>query len=1447
MWWPEPGAEALTLERTSADSWSLSDVGGTVTTFVRADKDTDFPVADTAPPAAQGLARYVYQDVSGISRLHKIIAPVEPGVDGWPGNTQACLGTVPARGCEVLEFTYAGTGGGRVSRISAWSTNPGVDSATSKVDVAAFEYDATGRLTKAWDPRLGGVESTYTYDGAGRLVSMTPPGTVPWTFGYGPGGAKISGSGDLIDISAGRLLSVSRASLVPGSASELGPVNTTTVVYDVPLSRAAGGPYDLTGPAVATWGQRQAPTDATAVFGPQHVPAVTTATATVPGRDGYAPASVHYLDSSGWEVNLASPSAAGTPAAGFIDTAEYDRHGNVIRTLDASNRLLALGLSDSAAEALAGLGLSGLTSAQAALALDTRRVFFEGGVDMQAERGPVQRLAVAGDANNIQALHPVTRYRYDQGAPDGADYHLLTTTNVGSLPTSADLVTAALLDNVVTTQVYHPIDGASALGRTSGWVHRQPTRVTVDYGQPTATLAQVRYDEAGRVVESRGAGSTGADAATSTTLYYTAGVNAADAACGLRPEWAGSPCLTTAAGAITGHDPARAAGAEPRKRVRSYNRWGSVTEVVESATGPVGGVSQGLVRTTVTAYDAADRVVTVSTTGTGTGVGAPVEVTRSTYAPVTGDLVATETVTGGQVTATVSRSFDALGRLVGYTDAHGGTTTTTYDRYGRVSTETQTSPGVGAPLGVKTFVYDEALDRRGFVTSIRDSVAGTIEATWGPDGQLVRQVLPGGIALDITYDAAGAPVKRTYTRQSDGQLIWIDSVVTNHRGQWVRHSSTTGQGEYVYDRLGRVVETRDLLTSTKVCTTSGYTYDARSNRTAKTVVRGSDDGECMAAGSSGATTVTTVVDSADRVVTSAGTPWVHDPFGRVTQLRAGGVDVSNEFYVNDLVAAQEVAGVERLTWALDPLQRRAVNTRQEWLGASWVESATTVFHFASDGDEPAWVVEDATMPGSVTRYVEGVEGALAVAVGDGGLSVQLVDLHGDVVGTIPVASKDVAATWSGLVLARFDAFGAPVPLSGGASVNAPPRYGWLGAAQRSAEALGGVVLMGVRLYDPGSGRFLSPDPVPGGSATSYDYCNADPVNCTDLGGTFSFTGLLSAVAVVGEIASLIPGPVGAAAAGISAVAYAVQGNTAKAIEMGVTAAAALVGAGAVVRVAARAVGSAVKAGQTVARAAPRVMRTAGQRVASVLRRSGCNSFVAGTLVLLADGSLVPIEDLVRGDLVRTTDPYTGETSDQPVIATITGTGTKHLIAVVTDATAFTATAGHPIWVQAQGWTDAADLEVGDQLTGSGGQVHTITEVTDLGPLANQTVYNLSVSTTHTYYIATDDGNLDTLVHNAACPIGQYKGNIADGIRAHAEFPGSVRGLSPGHYVRGNGSRGFTDAFAGSRPVELKPDNLAALARGRRQLGRYENATGVQGQLWAYRSNGRGGFIYRRVS
>ncbi|ADG76302.1 YD repeat protein [Cellulomonas flavigena DSM 20109] len=1348
-WFPEPGAESLTL-KPEGNGWRLTELDGTYSLFTRPGSSGDYFLKETSSTVADTEAQYVYEtSTTGPGRLVRIIAPREPGVTG-------CTAATPAAGCKVLELEYAtsttavgssaGDYAGQVKAVHLWSADPGV--ASTRTTVARYAYDVSGRLEHVNDPRLARpLVTRYEYDSSGRVTIVKPAGEgeEPYRFTYGQGGAQKTGAGDWIDAGA-RLLKVTRASLVQGTTSTRGPDNTTTVVYNVPLTRGAGGPYDMNAAAIDTWAQQDGPTDGTAVFPPQVVPSVTTATATQPGKDGYGSATVHYLNASGLEVNTASPNAADGPVEGLVDTTEYDGKGRVVRTLDATNRLLALGKLPESAE----LGEWGITGTPAAIAqmLDTRTFYTADDLAVHATRGPAQRLAVGNDPDQQVTGHAAVRYAHDEGRPATVVASKLPTRErSGTIALGADVVTADFLDSTLTTYGYSPVDPAVAPTHpSSGWIHKQPTSVTVDAEGPEPLRATTVYDDRGRPIRSSKPGSTGADAGTTLSILYTAGTNAADAACGNRPEWAGQPCVTRYAGAVTGHDASRMPGQLSEKRVTEYNRFGTATLTTETANGQT--------RQTRTTVDAADRVTAVEISGSA-GAGAAIARTTTTYDPLTGDVTRNASVdAAGNVVAAVRKEYDAFGRLVRYTDAHGGWTATEYDRYGQ---PVKVTDSIGT---TRTYEYDRTVDPRGYVTLMTDSVAGEVRPVWGPDGQLKHQFLPGGVAMSVRYDAARVPVARTYT-DSQGVVIWHDSVVENHRGQWVEHTSWTGTRTYEYDRYARLVGVNEAQFAGAECTTRRYGYDQRSNRVSFATATGGWREPCP--GADIPATTTSTYDSASRLVSTSGgngDAWRYDAFGRTTAMpTADGSGVaSTSYFVNDLVASQEVPGVQKAVWTLDPLQRFSTQETFASVSGAWASSATQVIHYDGDGDEPGWVVEDATQPDKVTRWVEGADGQVAVQTGRTGEQVlQLVDLHGDVVGTVPIHDGAPLPSWQELSYVSYDEFGNPQPLSGGASSNAPPRYGWLGAAQRSADTPTGVVLMGVRLYHPGIGRFLQVDPVAGGSANAYDYCNADPVNCTDLGGTIAWGKVLGAVATIGEIASFIPGPIGAAAAGISAVAYAASGNKGKALEMGITAAAQLVGAGIGVRAAFKATSISAKVTQRA--------QAAASRVRSALKR-GC-SFVAGTLVRMADGSLRPIEDLQVGDLILAGNPETGETSPEPVITPLVSTGDKRLIALRFDGDvqAVVATDNHPYWVQDQGWVAAGDLLVGDTTVASDGSERVLVQIGDLGVFANQTVHNLHVAGQHTYYVTADEQQADQLVHNA----GPAACDIAEGaLRKHVK-------------------------------------------------------------------------------
>ncbi|MEU4561953.1 polymorphic toxin-type HINT domain-containing protein [Actinoplanes sp. NPDC023936] len=143
-----------------------------------------------------------------------------------------------------------------------------------------------------------------------------------------------------------------------------------------------------------------------------------------------------------------------------------------------------------------------------------------------------------------------------------------------------------------------------------------------------------------------------------------------------------------------------------------------------------------------------------------------------------------------------------------------------------------------------------------------------------------------------------------------------------------------------------------------------------------------------------------------------------------------------------------------------------------------------------------------------------------------------------------------------------------------------------------------------------------------------------------------------------------------------------------------------------------------------------------------------NSFVAGTPVLLADGTSKAIENVRVGDRVLSTDPGTGVTDAQTVTDLITGTGTKNLVELTVDTgdstATVTATDDHPFWVPDLGrWRKADELAAGQWLRTSAGTWVQITAVQH--SIRWTTVHNLTVSTHHTYYVLAGDTSL--LTHN----------------------------------------------------------------------------------------------------
>lgn len=1037
-------------------------------------------VTGVAEPGAAGTTTYT-RDAGG--KVTRILSGLP---DGYTATDCPGTGALTKPGCRALDLAYNSTG--QVTGITATLWDP-TSSAMKTTPVASYSYDSSKRLIKEADPRTG-LATQYGWDGSStRLASVTPAGLAAYRITYD--GAATAG---------GRVKQITRDPATTGGAASA----LFSFVYGVPTSGT--NLPSLTSSDVAAWSQASAPATGYAVFGADH-PVSSTSAASISAAD-WKYADLSYTDAANYEVNSATYGAG----QWLIDSTDYDATGNTVRELAPEAINVIADWRDDNPDATASDidTVSDFYSTQTVYNPDitdsSGNVTVPAGTRVVDTLAPAEQMMLA-DGTSVTARKK-EHTDYDQNAPSNGTNP--ATGQPWGLPTT---VTTTAIDNTGTSvqQLDQTVNGYNAVvsGDPTGWSLGNATTVT--NGGITKTT---RYDTAGRTIETRQPAATStASAGTTRTVYYTAGANSVDAACGnttTAKAWAGSVCRTFP-GAAPSSGPSL-----PDSRTTGYSMWLNPTTVVET--------SGSANRTTRTSYDAGGRKVLEQTTGSIPGA-TPVNGSYTHYASATGlvDYTGVPTADGSDATSDrTSTGYDNWGRKTSYTSDTGDKATTSYTAAGGVGTVTD-------PKGTTTYTYDGTdadgkEEHRGVVTGLAVTRAGTggdlrYKGAYDTAGTLTTEAMPGGITAHTatnllkqvtgsSYEGVVTPVSAV-TDPDTGETTWtpgtptIDTwmawsqdfdglgrVARQYTGTGtvfdgdpgipedgdVSHMST-GKGvaydkAFTYDGAGRLTTVTDRENTGGTgginpdspdtgitCQTRTYAFTgaagSNGNRTKLTTASYAGDTGCTGDAAS-STSSTWAYDDADRATTGANGSgsYTYDAFGRQTSIPAadtptGTGDLTVGYYLDDS-ARTITQGAQTTTFTLDDAGRRATQTTTS--GGN--NTSTVVRHYTDDGDNPSWTVTTAGGKDTSTRYTDSVSGDFGAQISDDGTTtIALTDPQGNADTSITLAGDQTSDTAVAGIndWTTYTEYGAPTAGTPGTTntTTGTIGYGWLGQNQRA--------------------------------------------------------------------------------------------------------------------------------------------------------------------------------------------------------------------------------------------------------------------------------------------------------------------------------------------------------------------------------------------------------------
>ena len=547
---------------------------------------------------------------------------------------------------------------------------------------------------------------------------------------------------------------------------------------------------------------------------------------------------------------------------------------------------------------------------------------------------------------------------------------------------------------------------------------------------------------------------------------------------------------------------------------------GRTTETVYYDAGRVVATRYNSDSWTCTTYDDRDRVLTTTIPAYN---GSAARTITNDYAVGGNPLVTSSSDNFGPITTTT----DLLGRTTSYTDVYGDTTTSTYDNYGKLTQR------VGS-MGTETYEYDS------FSRLTNQKLDGTILAsvTYDAYGRIDYITYPTAGSQKETYSydpVTGKVSQQTYTL-GDGTSTVSDAVTRSQSGQITADTQVAGgvttNSTYGYDG-------NDRLTSATVGSNT-YTYsfgaaDASCGTGPGTNVNAGKSGNRTSSTANGVTTIF-CYDNADRLISSSDAKLngaVYDSHGNTTQLGSG-TNQTNYAYDssdrNKSIAATTASGSNATYYDRD-VQGRVVARYHD---VNNVNQDEFYYNFTASGDTPDyvrnanWQITEkyVDLPGDIQLTIRPLQ------TGNAKNTYSLANIHGDTIATTNTAGTLIASY-------LYDPFGSVIGSSTPNNSAGTTSNAWVGSHQKATETdlTLNPIQMGARVYIASMGRFLSVDPVEGGTDNNYAYVN-DPINDFDLTGQFRWTTKWKVAAGVVVVAAVVAGC--AATAGVGCVAGIVR-------------------------------------------------------------------------------------------------------------------------------------------------------------------------------------------------------------------------------------------------------------------------------------------------------------------